>query len=80
MQPIRAQSGNDLRRIALIVELARMTCGMHIAIPNGTTLPATREAGLVQIANAHIEPRAKEQIWSMRLLRFLSARLWTLVW
>ena len=55
MQPFRAQSGNDLRRIVLIVELARITCGMHIALPNGTPLPATREAGLVQIAKALVE-------------------------
>ena len=33
-----------------------------IALPNRTTLPATREAGLVQIALTLIEPRDGLQI------------------
>jgi hypothetical protein len=57
VQPFRAQSGNDLCRIVLIIELARMTRGMHIAMPNGTTLPANREAGLVQISKSLIDRR-----------------------
>jgi hypothetical protein len=57
VQPFRAQFGNDLCRIVLIIELARMTRGTHIAMPNGTTLPADREAGLVQVAYALFQVR-----------------------
>lgn len=47
VQPFRAQSGNDLGRLVLIVELAVMVCGMQIVLPNRTTtLPASPAKGL----------------------------------
>ena len=52
LRPFRADSGEDMRRTVLIVELLLMACRVQIAMPNRTTLPATREAGLVPIAKS----------------------------
>jgi hypothetical protein len=52
VQQFRADSDIDLCRNVLIAELALMACNMQFALPNRTTIPATREAGLVQIADA----------------------------
>jgi len=50
VQQFRADSDIDLCRNVLIAELALVACNMQFALPNRTTIPATREAGLVQIA------------------------------
>ena len=55
MRQFRAESDNDLPRTVLIVELALTARSMQIALPNRTTLLATREAGLVQIADSLID-------------------------
>jgi len=51
-QQFRADSDIDLCRKFLIAELALMECSMQIALPNRTTFPLSREAGLVQIAES----------------------------
>ena len=55
MQQFGADSAIDLCRKVLIAELVLMARRIQIALPNRTTLPTTREAGLVQIADALIE-------------------------
>ena len=51
MQQFRADSGG----VFVIAAMAAAECSMQFVLPNRTPLLATREAGLVQIANALIE-------------------------
>ena len=48
-------------------------CSMQFVLPNRTPLPATREAGLVQIANALSEHRVRE-ISGLRSSRGLTGK------
>ncbi len=52
MQQFRVGSNIDLCTKVLIAELALMTCSMQIAPAKSYYFTATREAGLVQIANS----------------------------
>ena len=78
MQQFRADSDIDLCRNVLIAELALVACNMQFALPNRTTIPATREAGLVQIAKSLIYQRvgalvcivACPSIWFRAMLIF----------
>ena len=51
MQQFRADSGTGFVTAAM----AGAGCSMQFVLPNRTPLPATREAGLVQIAIALIQ-------------------------
>ena len=51
MQQFRADSGTGF----VTATMAAVGCSMQFVLPNRTPLPATREAGLVQIANALAE-------------------------
>ena len=52
VQQFRAGTASELCRKVLIAVLALTVCSMQIALPNRTTFPATREAGLLQISSA----------------------------
>jgi hypothetical protein len=52
VQQFRADSGG----VFVIAAMAAAECSMQFVLPNRTPPPATREAGLVQIAEYQIEP------------------------
>jgi len=73
VQQLRADSGTEFVTAAM----AAAGCSMQFVLPNRTPLPATREAGLVQIALPRFQTYVGQSMhWVVSRLTKLGRQIW----